>query len=261
MPTRPEPLRVRTTASENLAHQASCDQYVGGMRATKGRGAPPGTALRRRLRERVIGAQPVRRKLEHGAPAIALTFDDGPDPVYTPRVLDVLAEHGVVATFFLVGSNARRHPGIVRRIMGEGHRIGSHSWSHPVPLDTPWPALLVDYRRGRRAVEALGGEANALFRPPRGEVGARGALTMRALRLEPWLWTVDPEDWRPGVSTEEVVSGVGDLTNGDVVLLHDGLARPLSPEAGDRSSTVRAVPEIISLARDRGLGLTTLPAG
>lgn len=190
-----------------------------------------------------------------------MTFDDGPDPVYTPQVLDVLAEHGVVATFFLVGSNARRHPGIVQRIMGEGHRIGSHSWSHPVPLDTPWPTLLVDYRRGRRTVESFSGKANPLFRPPRGEVGARGALTMRALGLEPWLWTVDPQDWRPGVSTEEVVSGTRDLADGDVVLLHDGLARPLSPEAGDRSATVRAVPEIIAFARQRGLGLTTLPAG
>jgi peptidoglycan-N-acetylglucosamine deacetylase len=223
-------------------------------------GTPSGRPLRHRLRQRVLDARPVRRKLEGAAPAIALTFDDGPDPVYTPQVLDILAEHGVVATFFLVGSSARAHPGVVQRIRREGHRIGSHSWSHPVPFETAWPALLVDYMRGRRAVEATSGEATSLFRPPRGEVDGRGALTMAALRLEPWLWTVDPEDWRPGISTEEVVSGARDLTNGDVVLLHDGLARPPSPQAKDRSATVRAVPAIIGLARERGLGLTTLPA-
>ncbi len=231
------------------------------MRGGDDGAAPTRPALRRRLRERVLDAQPIRRELGEGAPSIALTFDDGPDPVYTPQVLDVLAEHGVVATFFLVGTSARRHPAMVKRIMGEGHRIGSHSWSHPVPLDTPWPALLVDYKRGRRAVEVTSGEANSLFRPPRGEVGARGALTMRALRLEPWLWTVDPEDWRPGISTEEVVAPARHLTSGDVVLLHDGLARPISPEASDRSATVRAVPQIIALAHDRGLSLATLPAG
>ena len=191
---------------------------------------------------------------------MALTFDDGPDPIYTPQVLDVLDRHGVVATFFLVGSRARRHPGIVRRILDDGHRIGSHSWSHPVPNDTLWPALVVDYKRGRRAVEATTGATTSLFRPPRGEIGGRGALTMRALRLEPWLWTVDPEDWRPGIGAEDVHRAAGDLAAGDVVLLHDGLARPVSPEASDRSATVGALPQIITTAQSRGLELVTLPA-
>ena len=223
-------------------------------------GPPSGSPILRRLRERALGVQPVRRRLHGEAPAVALTFDDGPDPVYTPQVLDVLAGHGVVATFFLVGSRARRHQGLVQRILSSGHRVGSHSWSHPVPRDTSWPSLAVDYKRGQRAVGATSGEATSLFRPPRGQVGAKGALTMRALRLEPWLWTVDPEDWRPGIRPEEILRAAGDLARGDVVLLHDGLARPMSPEASDRSSTVRALPQIIDAAQRRGLELVTLPA-
>ena len=229
------------------------------MRASRRGDGPAPSSLRRRLRDQAVSIQTVRRKLDDGAPTVALTFDDGPDPVYTPQVLDVLAEHSAVATFFLVGSRARRHQGLVRRMMREGHRVGSHSWSHPVPSETLWASLVVDYTRGRKAVEAASGKAIPLFRPPRGEVGARGALTMRALRLEPWLWTVDPEDWRPGIGADELVRAVSELAGGDVVLLHDGLARPVSPEACDRSATVRALPQIITAAQGRGLDLVTLP--
>lgn len=196
----------------------------------------------------------------HAAPAVALTFDDGPDPVYTPQVLDVLARHGAVSTFFLVGSKAVQHHDLVQRMVAEGHGVGSHSWSHPVPYSTPSPALLADYRRGRRAVEATTGEVTSLFRPPRGEVDARGALVMRALGLDPWLWSVDPEDWRPGIAADDVVSGVGELADGDVVLLHDSIFGPESAQAANRSATVAALPRIITSARDRGLVFTILPA-
>src|SRR3954469_14747780 len=90
------------------------------------------------------------RRLSHSSPAVALTFDDGPDPDSTPRVLDVLAAHGVPETFFCVGARARRPPELVRRILAEGHALGSHSETHQV-TELPSAAAMLDYRRGRRA--------------------------------------------------------------------------------------------------------------
>lgn len=201
----------------------------------------------------------VQRRLEEGASAVALTFDDGPDPVYTPRVLDTLADHGAVATFFLLGQSASRHEGLVRRMVREGHGIGSHSWSHPPPWSTNWSALLADYRMGRRAVEQAAGRRCALFRPPRGEIDGRGSVVMRALGLRPWLWSVDPEDWRPGIGAHKIVTGARAAAAGDVVLLHDGLAGSESARGHDRSATVEALAEIIAVVRGKGLALTTLP--
>ncbi len=102
---------------------------------------------------------------------VALTFDDGPDPVFTPQVLDVLAEHGAVATFFAVGKRAERHPELVRRIVDEGHALGSHSWSHREPGELSARELGRDYRAGRRAVEARGLARHAALPPAEGTLG------------------------------------------------------------------------------------------
>jgi peptidoglycan-N-acetylglucosamine deacetylase len=203
----------------------------------------------------------VRHRLPAGEAGVALTFDDGPDPRFTPAVLDVLAEHGVVATFFLVGRRAERHPGIVSRILREGHAAGSHSWSHPDPGGVSPARLFSEYRRGRRAVEAAVGAPVALFRPPMGDVGLPSATAATLSRVRPWLWTRDPSDWRPGRTTGEIVDAVGDLHAGDVVLLHDGIELPVTEAALDRSSTVAAVPLLIRRARAAGLDLVTLPEG
>ena len=214
------------------------------------RGALRGAALR--------AARP-RRALERDA-AVALTFDDGPDEVFTPQVLDALAAKGAHATFFVVGRRAQRHPGLVRRIVSEGHAIGSHTWSHPRPWEVSGLTTLREYRAGRRAVEEIVGKRVALFRPPKGYLTGRIALAILAERLDTWLWTIDPEDWRPGVTADELVGRVERLKARDVVLLHDGLEDALAPEAEDRSATVAALPRVIETARARGLELVRLDA-
>ena len=198
------------------------------------------------------------RRLAPGSSAVALTFDDGPDRQYTPQVLDVLAEHGVRATFFVVGRRVRSNPELVRRILAEGHAVGSHTWSHPRPWTIGGLATLREYRAGRRAVEDLAGRAIPLFRPPKGYLTGRIALAALAARLDVWLWTLDPEDWQPGVTADQLVERLEALRPGDVVLLHDGLEDPLAPEAEDRSATVAALPEIIAAARRNGLELVGL---
>jgi peptidoglycan/xylan/chitin deacetylase (PgdA/CDA1 family) len=189
---------------------------------------------------------------------VALTFDDGPDPVFTPAVLDVLAGRGVQATFFVVGKRAERYPELVRRIAEDGHLLGSHSWSHREPGSLGARELARDYRRGRRAVETAAWRDVPLFRPPRGLWDARTAVLTRSAGLRTWLWTTDSEDWRPGATAEEIAACASAVPGGGVILLHDALELATAPEAEDRSATVAALPGLIDGIGARGLDLVRL---
>lgn len=204
-------------------------------------------ALRRRTKD---GVSRVTARLPTSG--VALTFDDGPRPGSTDHLLDVLGELEVPATFFCVGKNAHAHPELVERMLAEGHTVGSHSYSHPHPRDASLAVLAREYRRGRDAVAQLGGSAQ-LFRPPHGHLSATAAVVIRTLGLRPWLWSVDPEDWRPGMTTQQIRDVAGRAGPGDVVLLHDWIEQPWAPAALDRSATITAVRHIVADARARGL--------
>lgn len=212
------------------------------------------TTVRDRALHRLAG---LRTGLPEGLNAVAVTFDDGPDPEFTPLVLECLREHQAVATFFLVGHRAEAHPALVRRIVDEGHEIGSHSYSHPEPGSEGW-RILANFRAGRTAVEAAAGRSVPLFRPPNGYVQLAEAVAMRACRVVPWLWTHAAEDWEPGIRPETVVANVGAPEAGNVLLLHDASENPLGPEALDRSATVAALPTILERVRSAGLGFVPL---
>jgi peptidoglycan/xylan/chitin deacetylase (PgdA/CDA1 family) len=206
-----------------------------------------------RVKDRLAG---VRRRGGEGT--VSLTFDDGPHPSSTPAVLDVLAQLEVPATFFCVGRNARAHPELVRRAVAEGHAVGSHSFTHPHPAEVPLRALTDEYRSGRQAVEAAAGRDVPLFRPPHGHLGIRSAVMVRHRALVPWLWTVDPQDWRPGTAAADVVAVAGAARSGDVILLHDWVEQPHAPEALDRTATIDALPALVRAVRERGLRFTSL---
>jgi peptidoglycan/xylan/chitin deacetylase (PgdA/CDA1 family) len=202
----------------------------------------------------------VRYALPRSAECVALTFDDGPDPVYTPAVLDVLHDLHAPGTFFLVGARAEAYPDLVRRIIGEGHAVGSHTYTHVCLDSSPSRMVHADVERGRRAVEEAAERPVACFRPPRGRFGARGAYLMRRLGLRPWLWSVDTQDWRPDATAEGISAAAGRLEPGDVVLLHDSLAdADASPAAIDRSQTIAALPHIVEGMRRKGLQPVRLP--
>ena len=212
----------------------------------------------RRAAQALVRAARVQEHIDPAGGTVALTFDDGPDPRHTPAILDELARLGITGTFFLVGRRARAHPALVRRILAEGHAVGSHSDSHSDPWRVPFRGLARDYRRGRSEVEWAAGRPVPLFRPPKGYVDGAGAAAMLAARLRPWLWTIDPRDWEPGVRPDAVVARLAGLQQGDVVLLHDGIEGPLAPSALDRSATRQALAGIAALAAERGLGFATL---
>jgi peptidoglycan/xylan/chitin deacetylase (PgdA/CDA1 family) len=184
--------------------------------------------------------------------AVALTFDDGPWS-YTPRVLAVLERMHARATFFVVGRLAKDHPLLVRREYAAGMEVASHSYSHPYqpPFDRQrHPTILREIRWGRAVLASIG-SAPTLFRPPGGSfspyvVEAAGAYGERIV-----LWSVDPTDWKPGVTAKQIASRVlGAVRPGSIVILHDG--------GGDRSATVKALPRIIRGIRRRGLKLSLI---
>jgi len=184
--------------------------------------------------------------------AVALTFDDGPSR-FTRRVLAVLRRLRARATFFVVGELAERRPRAVRAALSAGMAVESHSWSHPYrpPFDRlPRARIRAEIDRPAAVLRALG-RAPSLFRPPGGAfspyvIEAAGAAGQRVV-----LWSVDPQDWRPGVKPRQIVRRVlAAVRPGSIVLLHDG--------GGDRSATVKALPAIIRGIRRKGLKLVLI---
>jgi len=208
-----------------------------------------------RCAPRVAGAS---RSLPHAVNSVAITFDDGPDVTFTPAILDILSERGVRATFFVVGHNAERQPDLVRRIVAEGHALGSHSATHPDMWELSPRAAIAEFQRGRKILQSITGMPVNLYRPPKGWMNLKQAVGLRALGFRTWLWNVDPEDWASGATPESVLKGLGDLQPGSIVLLHDAIELPIDPSTSDRAATIAALPHIIDHVQDRGMTLVTL---
>jgi len=180
--------------------------------------------VRRRLAASLVAAQ--RRAvgtITHVATdsrAVALTFDDGPDPRTTPRVLQLLEDFGVRATFFMVGDSAARAPALVREVAAAGHAIGNHSWSHP-----PFPAISGRERRRqlRDCATALAPYGLRLFRPPYGEQSLASRLDALALGYQVVTWSVDPKDYEEPDGVVLAAKLLGEIRPGSIVLLHDGV--------------------------------------
>jgi peptidoglycan/xylan/chitin deacetylase (PgdA/CDA1 family) len=159
-----------------------------------------------------------------GVNCVALTFDDGPDPVDTPRLLDLLREKGVKATFFVVGKRADQHPEIVRRAWAEGHLVGNHTWSHYSLFCflTPW-RLRAEIERGTECIRRICGSRPRLFRSP---VGLRHPLLGPYLKdagLEYVSWSIRTRDTLTANSSVLAQRILSKAAGGDIILLHDHL--------------------------------------
>ncbi len=190
---------------------------------------------------------------------IALTFDDGPDPEYTPHILDALKQANAHATFFVTGLNGEQYPGLLKRMIEEGHDIGNHTFTHPNIAKISKTQLQLELSATSVLLESVIGRRSYLFRPPYAEdsepdtpdevgpletINDMGYLTVGM--------QIDPKDWhQPGV--EKIVSETLKLAQehkGNIVLLHDS--------GGERSQTVAALPELISKLRENGFQLVTV---
>lgn len=196
------------------------------------------------------------------APAVALTFDDGPHPEATPAVLDVLAAAGARATFFVVGEQVERHPALVRRIAADGHALAVHGFRHRNQLRLAPAAVARDALRGRRAIEQAAGLRCDLYRPAYGIFSAGGLRAVRRAGFRVLLWSHWGRDWRVATGAERIAALAAAAPRaGDVLLLHDSDAYS---EAGCWRGTVAALPAILAAIERAGLSadapLGALPA-
>ncbi|ANS74599.1 chitooligosaccharide deacetylase [Paenibacillus yonginensis] len=193
-------------------------------------------------------------KGSRAAKQIALTFDDVPDPRFTPQVLKVLKEKQVKATFFVVGSRAKKHPGLIRIIQKQGHAIGNHSYSHPVLKNLSMREFKLEIERTEYVLEQITGKKPLLIRPPYGEVNEEQVRWARHGRYKIVNWNVDSQDWK-GISKEEVIRNVLDHAGpGSIILQHAG-----GGVGSDLSGTIEALPVIIDELKARGYRFVTVP--
>lgn len=185
-------------------------------------------------------------------PLVAITFDDGPNPNYTPKILDVLREKGIKATFFCVGVHVKKYPEVARRIVAEGHDIGNHTYSHRDLAPSTRRVVINQIRRGADAIFSVTGVNAKLFRPPRGLYSeAVRRIVVEEFGLQMVLWTVSALDWRR-LSPRQIVRRVARFVRpGAIILFHDSGAL-LRREGGKRTSTVEALPLVIDYLREAG---------
>lgn len=177
--------------------------------------------------------------------AIALTIDDGPVPVWTPRVLNVLERFDVKATFCMIGAQVHGRPWLPRAIAAEGHGLANHSYRHPMHLaHLPLPRIEVEVARCSEAIHTATGTVPKFFRSPGGNWTPAVMSTVARNGLIPIDWDVDPDDWaRPGVP--HITQTLLKAKAGDILLCHDG--------GGDRSQTVAALETVLPALKARGL--------
>ncbi|MNH77439.1 Peptidoglycan-N-acetylglucosamine deacetylase [compost metagenome] len=178
---------------------------------------------------------------------IALTFDDVPDPRFTPQVLDVLAKYHIKATFFVVGQRAVKHPGLVKRIYREGHLIGNHSYNHPLFKNRNLAYFKNQILRTEKIIYNLTGFRPKLIRPPYGEINEEQLRWVKSSGYKVINWNVDSKDWK-GLNKEQVKNNILSAAGpGSIILQHAG-----GGVGADLSGTVQALPEVISTLRSQG---------
>jgi peptidoglycan/xylan/chitin deacetylase (PgdA/CDA1 family) len=188
--------------------------------------------------------------VHEGRKRIALTIDDGPNPIYTPQILKLLEKYGVTATFSMIGIQVRAYPGIAREVADAGHVIANHTWTH-LDLPTLSPTSAADQiSRTTSAIHKAVGRKPTLFRAPYGAWSPEVLELCAKNKLTPVDWSVDPRDWaRPGVSS--IVNNIMRNTKtGSIILEHDG--------GGDRSETVAALKIVLPRLIDAGYRFVTV---
>ncbi|MEV2239028.1 polysaccharide deacetylase family protein [Micromonospora sp. NPDC049891] len=239
----PDPSRTDTAVTATGAdHPEYADQSAptdAEPGATRSPDAGPTASPRSDEQEQDPNIGPMGTRVSTGTAGVALTFDDGPHPDYTPQVLAILREYHVTATFCVVGKNVQAYPWLVEQIVAEGHTLCNHSWDHDVALgarSTEW--IRADLMRTSEAIRAAVPDAPiAWYRQPGGAWTYSVISVSRDLGMTPLHWTLDPSDWRAPGANRIATSVINGARPGSIVLLHDA--------GGDRQGTVNALYRIL----------------
>ena len=207
-----------------------------------------------------------RRSAGGNPSCVALTFDDGPHPEGTPAVMEVLADFGVTATFFLIAEQAERHASIVGRLVAGGHGVALHGYRHRLLIARSPAAVVTDIRRGHAILRRITGHPPRWYRPPYGTATWPALTTAHRLGMTPAWWTSEGRDWSAARSPAAIADrilrrdqhGRPRLDHRDILLLHDSDAYAA---AGSWRATVTALPGILSAITAAGLTVGPLPEG
>lgn len=196
----------------------------------------------------------VVRKGPQDRKKIALTFDDGPNPNYTPELLNILKEYGVKATFFTMGKQAKLYPEIIERMDREGHVIGCHSYSHRHAWLMPPFYTLRDMKQTYCILSDILGKAPKWYRPPWGTFNLFSMYAAKRLNLDLVYWSIEAQDWAKSTSVEHIYSTViKNAKPGSIIVLHDNQGAPGAPDR-----TLKALPVIIQTLHEQGYRFVSL---
>ncbi|MBT2287888.1 polysaccharide deacetylase family protein [Paenibacillus albidus] len=256
------PFSEYASASLSLP-QAGADQVELEKKAQDQQAVPAGSAAAARVRRssKGLSLSELLRKypetiMTRGprSKSIALTFDDVPDPRFTPQLLDVLKQHHVRATFFVVGSRAEKHPALVARMIREGHVIGNHSYNHPQFAKLQMNEFKAQIIRTENILFSLSGYKPKLIRPPYGDINEQQLKWAKSHGYKLVNWNVDSLDWR-GLPKAQVRNNIIAHTGrGSIILQHGG-----GGHNSNLKGTIQALPEVISILRKRGYTFVTVP--
>ncbi|OKL36958.1 chitooligosaccharide deacetylase [Domibacillus mangrovi] len=194
----------------------------------------------------IIWDIPMKKKM------VAITFDDGPHPIYTPQILDVLKKYDAYSTFFLLGAHMKKYPEIVNREIAEGHEIGNHTYSHPSFHNISESSLIDEIQTTQNLIDTFQLGKMKLFRPPGGALNKQiiNTLTNDNYTIILWSWHQDTKDWT-NQGVQKIANHVlSNVQNGDIILLHDS--------GGNRTQTVQALQIILPELQKKGYTFVTV---
>lgn len=182
---------------------------------------------------------------------VALTFDDGPDPVYTPLILELLHKNGIHATFFVLGSQADKYPSVIKWIRKAGHEIGNHGYEHHDLNKLTEQQVYDEIKRTEQTVWKIAGVFTQYYRPPGGVITHDVQNAVRAIGYDLIFWSVDPRDWSLKRTAKVIVNSVKqNVTPGDIILFHDG--------GLNQRQMLQALQQLISDLRSQGYKFVTI---
>jgi peptidoglycan/xylan/chitin deacetylase (PgdA/CDA1 family) len=201
--------------------------------------------------------QLLQEKLDPREKIVALTFDDGPSCVWTPKILDELKKTGTKVTFFMLGEHVVKYPEVAKRVAQEGHEIGNHTYDHHVLIYYKEGQLEKEIRDTQSAITNITGKTIRYFRPPKAWLTSREKKIIKGMGYKIILWSLNAKDWVTFDDKYIVKYIVKNIKPGDIILFHDS-GGAFSTEGGDRDETVRTIPMLIEELKEKGYRFVTI---
>ena len=188
---------------------------------------------------------------------VALTFDDGPSPQWTPLILDELKKANVKATFFMLGEHVKKYPQVARRVAAEGHDIGNHTYSHHVLIYYKMDELESEIKQAENVIRQVTGKTTVFFRPPKAWLTGEEKQKIKELGYQVVLWSLNSKDWVTFDDKYIIKYLLHHVRPGDIILFHDS-GGVFTVEGGNRKETVLAIRKLIERLKERGYRCVTV---